>query len=81
MQTPIKPLLIIGTVDGGKVQVLGPVLGDKVAAYGLLEIAKEMIRDHHAAQAAGGKIEVAGPELAAILANRSASPNGRPAGG
>lgn len=39
-------LQIILTKDGG-VRIQGPVLADRMASYGLLEIAKDMIREMH----------------------------------
>lgn len=39
-------LSLILTKDG-KLKVVGPVMVDKMAAYGLLELAKDAIRDAH----------------------------------
>ena len=37
---------IILTSDGG-IKLQGPVLGDRTASYGLLETAKDMVREMH----------------------------------
>ena len=37
--------LIVTPNDDGQIQVQGP-LADKIACYGLLEIAKEAVRNH-----------------------------------
>ena len=37
---------IILTKDGG-IKILGPCLADRTASYGLLEVAKDMVREMH----------------------------------
>jgi hypothetical protein len=59
----------IGLTEDGKVLVAGPI-DDKVLCYGLLESAKDAIREHKAKQ---GKVEVAPPGFQAAL-------NGHPGG-
>ena len=47
-----KPVVLTITLDQGRVNVNGP-LGDKVFCYGLLEAAKDAIRDYQAPVASG----------------------------
>ena len=42
----IVAIQIVLTVDGG-VKLAGPMLADRTAAYGLLETAKDMVREMH----------------------------------
>lgn len=39
-------LQIIITLEGS-IKISGPILGDRMAAYGLLETAKDMVREMH----------------------------------
>ena len=39
-------LQIIITLDGS-IKLSGPILGDRMAAYGILEIAKDMVHEMH----------------------------------
>ena len=42
----IVAIQIVLTIDGG-IQIKGPMLADRTAAYGLLETAKDMVREMH----------------------------------
>jgi hypothetical protein len=46
---PERPKLIIEFTDNGRIQVTGPI-ADKVLAYGMLEAAKDAVRDYSATQ-------------------------------
>lgn len=59
--------LVIEIVNG-QLKISGPIQ-DKMLCYGMLELAKDAIRDMHAKAAEGPKIETAPPAIAGLLAN------------
>lgn len=45
----IKAQLVITIAEGGKINVTGPI-DDPILAYGMLEVARDVIRDYNAEQ-------------------------------
>jgi len=64
-----KAVMTITIEDNGAISVNGPI-HDKILAYGMLESAKDAVREFLAQQAAGG-----GPRIA-IPSVRIPNPNG-----
>lgn len=58
----MNPQLKITLLPNGHIQVEGP-LDNKLACYGMLEMAKEAIAAHHAKKDAGPQIVAATPEM------------------
>jgi hypothetical protein len=56
---PRVQIVITVSADGG-VQLAAP-LHDKILCYGLLELAKDMVRAHNAASEAGPRIQLPTP--------------------
>lgn len=61
-----RPLFMLIANESGAVALSGPV-DDKVQIYGLIEVAKDCARDHHARKAREQQIQTAPARLLDIL--------------
>jgi len=65
----VKIQLTITVDDNGRPNVSGPI-HDKLLCYGLLEIAKETIAEHHRRAAEGKGVVLASAPAAAMIGGR-----------